>query len=150
MLPGQYFPHFAENFIISTGGLSITMRAGLLFPAGILVCVLASVLASGCIQIPDFHWIGSSPDPVVGQWVAGEPPQSDFHMIFFENQTYLYSTYYLERGEQVELGNWTKTGQGQYVAESRTGNTTLWIYDSSDDSLHINGMPLFRYTRYKG
>ena len=47
------------------------------------------VLATGCMQIPGFHWIGSSPDPVVGQWVGGEPPQTDFHMIFFENQTYL-------------------------------------------------------------
>jgi len=126
------------------------MRPGFLFPAAMLVCILVSVLITGCMQIPGFHWIGSSPDPVVGQWVGGEPPQTDFHMIFYENQTYLYSTYYLERGEQVEQGNWTKTGQGQYVAESRTGNTTLWIYDSSDDSLHINGMPLFRYTRYKG
>lgn len=126
------------------------MRAGLLFPAGILVCVLASVLATGCIQIPGFHWVGSSPDPVVGLWISGEPPQTDFHMIFFENQTYLYSTYYLERGEQVEEGNWTKTGPGQYAAQSRTGNITVWIYDSSADSVHINGMPLFRFSRYKG
>jgi hypothetical protein len=126
------------------------MRADFLFPETMLVCILVSVLVIGCMQIPGFHWIGSSPDPVVGQWVGGEPPQTDFHMIFYENQTYLYSSYYLERGEQVEQGNWTKTGQGQYVAESRTGNTTLWIYDSSDDSLHVNGMPLFRYTRYKG
>ncbi|MDD1702008.1 MAG: hypothetical protein LUQ31_03390 [Methanoregula sp.] len=122
------------------------MRAGLLFPAGILVCILAA----GCIQIPGHSWMASSPDPVVGQWIGGEPPQTDFHMIFFENQTYLYSTYYLKRGEQIEQGTWTKTGPGRYTAQSRTGNATIWVYDSSDDSLYINGMPLFRYTRYKG
>jgi len=126
------------------------MRAGLLLSAGMLVCILVSVLAAGCIQVPGISWAGASPDPVVGQWIGGEPPQTDFHMIFYENQTYLYSTYYLKRGVLVEIGNWTKTGPGQYAAQSRTGNVTVWIYDSSADSVHINGMPLLRYTRYKG
>ena len=70
-------------------------------------------------------------------------------MIFFENGTYLYAVYSLSRGRQEEIGNWTKTGPGQYAAQSTTGNSTIWIYDRSADSVHINGVPLFRYSRYK-
>lgn len=118
--------------------------------AGVLFCLLAIAAVTACIQVPGFPWTVAAPDPVVGQWVAGEPPQTDFHMVFFENHTYQYSTYYLQGGSQDETGNWTKTGQVQYTAESEAGNVTTWSYDPTADSVYINGLPLLRFTRYKG
>jgi len=126
------------------------MRADVLALSGILLCLFMAAAVPGCLWIPGLSWAGAAPDPVVGQWIAGEPPQTEFHMIFFENGTSLYAAYYLSRGGQVEPGNWTKTGPGQYTVRSRTGNTTLWIYDSSADSVHNNALPLLRYSRYKG
>jgi hypothetical protein len=118
--------------------------------AGILLCLLVTAVVSGCIQVPGLPWAVTAPEPVVGQWIAGEAPQTEFHMIFYENGTYLYAAYYLTHGGQIVKGNWTKTGPGQYTAQSTAGNATVWIYDPSADSVHISGMPLIRYSRYKG
>jgi hypothetical protein len=112
--------------------------------------IVSCILLAGCIQLPGIHILENTPDPLVGQWIGGEPPASDLHIVLFENQTYYTRGFYLNRQEETDLGNWVKTEPGRYDFHSVTGNVSSWIYDSSDDSLYQSGLPLKKYYRYRG
>ena len=115
--------------------------------SAIVVCF---ILAAGCTQLPGMHTISNSPDPVIGQWIGGELPASDRHMILYENQTYLSTNFFLGRGETTDNGTWTKKEPGLYTMVSATGEITDWTYDSFDDSMYMTGLPQMKYHRYKG
>jgi hypothetical protein len=119
---------------------------------GLPVCtvLLLLVLGAGCIQLPGIHIIGNSPDPVIGQWIGGDPPASDLHMIFYENRTFFSVNFFLNRGKQTDTGTWTRIEPGRYSTESASGGITNWTYDSFEDSLFIQGFPQRKYFRYKG
>jgi len=52
--------------------------------AGIIsMIVFCSILIAGCVQLPGMHILRYTPDPVIGQWIGGELPASDRHVIFF-------------------------------------------------------------------
>ena len=120
-------------------------------PRGIVcICLFCSVLVAGCIQLPGIHSISDTPDPVIGQWIGGEPPASDRHMIFYENQTFFSMNFFINRGEATDTGTWTKTGPGRYSTQSVTGEFTNWTYDSFIDSVYISKIPQRKYYRYKG
>ena len=122
------------------------MRSG-----GIMtMCVFCSILITGCIQLPGMHIISDTPDPIIGQWIGGELPASDRHMIFFENQTFFSTNFFLNRGETTDSGTWTKKEPGLYAMKSATGQITDWVYDSFDDSMYMSGLPQMKYHRYKG
>ena len=116
----------------------------------ISVIVFCSILIAGCIQLPGMHILSNTPDPIIGQWIGGEPPATDRHMIFYENQTFFSSDFFLNRGETTDTGNWTKTEPGLYSMLSGTGEITDWAYDSFDDSVYMSGLPQMKYHRYKG
>src|SRR5271157_3251283 len=111
------------------------MRTGL----PVLLVLVSSVLIAGCAQLPGVHVLGNSPDPLIGQWIGGELPASDLHMIFFENQTYYSRSFYLNQGEKTDAGNWTRNDSGRFFTWSVTGNITSWVYDPSDDSIYLTG-----------
>jgi hypothetical protein len=120
-------------------------------PEGIVwALVFCFLLTAGCTQLPGIHIISNTPDPVIGQWIGGEPPASDLHVIFFENQTFISTSFYLNRGEVTETGTWIKIEPGRYSAQSVTGEITNWTYDSFEDSVYINKIPMKKYYRYKG
>ena len=96
------------------------------------------------------HIISDTPDPLIGQWIGGEPPASDRHMIFYENQTFFSMDFFLNRGETTDTGTWTKTERGRYSTQSVTGEITNWTYDSWEDSVFKSNIPLMKYYRYKG
>ena len=122
------------------------MRSG-----GIMtMCVFCSILITGCIQLPGMHIISDTPDPIIGQWIGGELPASDRHIIFFENQTFFSTNFFLNRGETTDSGTWTKKEPGLYALRSYNGEITDWVYDSFDDSMYIVGLPQMKYHRYKG
>lgn len=116
-----------------------------------IVCIIffCSVLTAGCI-LPGIHILSNSPDPIIGQWIGGEPPASDRHVIFYENQTFLSITFFISRGEETDTGNWTKIQPGLYSTQSVNGEITEWGYDSFDDSIYKSGLPQMKYRRYKG
>ena len=114
------------------------------------VIVVGFILAAGCTQLPGMHTISNTPDPVIGQWIGGELPASDRHMILYENQTYLSTNFFLGRGETTDNGTWTKKEPGLYTMQSVTGEITDWTYDSFDDSMYMTGLPQMKYHRYKG
>ena len=116
----------------------------------ITVFVFCSILIAGCIQLPGMHIISDTPDPIIGQWIGGELPASDRHMIFFENQTFFSTNFFLNRGETTDSGTWTKKEPGLYAMKSATGQITDWVYDSFDDSMYMSGLPQMKYHRYKG
>ena len=113
----------------------------------IVVCLL---LIAGCIQLPGMHIISNSPDPIIGQWIGGEPPATDRHIIFYENQTFFSTNFFLNRGETTDSGTWTKKETGLYVTYSGTGELTDWVYDAFDDSMYMSELPQMKYYRYKG
>jgi hypothetical protein len=117
-----------------------------------IVCMIlfCSILLAGCIQLPGMHIVSNTPDPVIGQWIGGEPPASDMHMIFYENQTFFSLIFFINRGEAMDSGTWTKIEPGRYSTQSLSGEITNWTYDSFEDSVYISGLPLKRYYRYKG
>jgi len=114
------------------------------------VIVISSILIAGCIQLPGMHIISNTPDPVIGQWIGGEPPASDRHIIFYENQTFFSTSFFLNSRETVDTGNWTKKKPGLYSMQSVTGEITDWVYDPFDDSMYLSGLPQMKYHRYKG
>jgi hypothetical protein len=116
----------------------------------LLMSVFCSILIAGCIQLPGTHFFSDSPDPVIGQWIGGEQPASDRHIIFYENQTYYSSDFFINRGEMTDTGTWTKKEPGLYSTVSVSGETTDWIYDSFDDSVYMSGLPQMEYHRFKG
>jgi hypothetical protein len=116
----------------------------------LLVFVFCSILMAGCIQLPGMHILSNTPDPVIGQWIGGEPPASDRHIIFYENQTYISTNFFINRGETTDAGTWAKKEPGLYSTYSTTGEITEWVYDSFADSIYMSGLPQMDYQRYKG
>lgn len=112
--------------------------------------IISCILLAGCIQLPGIHILENTPDPVVGQWIGGEPPASDLHIILFENQSFYSTSFYLNQGMMTDCGNWTRAENNQYGLESVSGNVSSWIYDPFDDSLYETGLPQKKYYRYKG
>ncbi len=117
-----------------------------------IVCVIVFclLLTAGCIQLPGIHIISNTPDPIIGQWIGGEPPASDRHIIFYENQTFFSTDFFLNLGEATDTGTWTKIEPGRYSTQSVTGEITNWTYDSWEDSVYKSKIPLMKYYRYKG
>ena len=122
------------------------MRSGSI----ISVIVFCSILIAGCIQLPGLHILSNTPDPIIGQWIGGEPPASDRHIIFYENQTFFSTNFFLNREETTDTGNWTKKESGLYSIRSVTGEINDWMYDSFEDSMYMSGLPQMKYYRYKG
>jgi hypothetical protein len=116
----------------------------------ISVIVFCSILIAGCIQQPGMHSISNTPDPIIGQWSGGELPVSDQYIIFYENQTFFSTKFFLNSGETTDSGTWTKKEPGLYSLQSVTGEITDWVYDSFDDSIYMSGFPQMGYHRYKG
>ncbi len=116
----------------------------------ISVIVFCSILIAGCIQLPGMHILSNTPDPVIGQWIGGELPASDRHIILYENQTFFSTNFFLNRGETTDTGTWTKKEPGLYSMRSVTGEINDWVYDSFDDTLYMSGLPQMKYHRYKG
>ena len=120
-------------------------------PGGIVCVIVCCVLlAAGCIQLPGIHILSNTPDPIIGQWIGGEPPATDRHVIFYENQTFFSVDFYLNRGETTDAGTWTRKEPGLYTTQSATGDITDWVYDSTDDSMYMSRLPLKKYYRFKG
>lgn len=120
-------------------------------PGGaICIVVCCALLTAGCIQLPGIHILSNTPDPIVGQWVGGEPPATDRHVIFYDNQTFLSADFYLNRGETTDSGTWTRTEAGLYTTRSVNGTVTGWVYDPSDDSVYMSRLPLKKYSRFRG
>lgn len=114
-----------------------------------LILFLTS-LAAGCIQVPGIPVIPDAPDPVVGQWIGGEPPETDMHIVFYENGTFLSISFFIGRGQETDRGTWTKTGRGSYSTLSGTGTVTNWTYDSSADTVYASNIPQRKYHRFRG
>jgi len=108
------------------------------------------MITAGCIQVPGMHIISDTPDPIIGQWIGGEPPASDLHIIFYENQTFFSINFYFNRGETRDTGTWTKNESGHYTTQSVTGETTDWVRDSVYDEIYTRGLPQKKFYRYKG
>ena len=120
-------------------------------PGGIVCVIVCCVLlTAGCIQLPGIHILSNTPDPIIGQWIGGEPPATDRHVIFYENQTFFSVDFFLNRGETTDSGTWTRKEPGLYATQSVTGEITNWVYDSSDDSVYMSRLPLKKYYRFKG
>jgi len=111
----------------------------------VCIIVFCLILIAGCVQLPGIHIISNTPDPIIGQWIGGEPPASDRHMIFYENQTFFSVNFFLNREKTVDTGNWTKKEPGLYVTQSVTGEITEWVYDSFDNSIYMAGLPQMKY-----
>ncbi len=116
----------------------------------ISLMVFCSVLAAGCMQIPGIHILSNTPDPIIGQWIGGELPASDRHMIYYENQTFYSTNFFLSSGETIDSGTWSKKEPNLYEIRSVTGEITDWVYDSFDDSMYMSGLPQMKFHRYKG
>jgi hypothetical protein len=122
------------------------MRAGI----PVFLILTATLLAAGCIQLPGVHILGNTPDPLIGQWVGGELPASDLHVILYENQSYISRSFYLNQGEKTESGIWSRDDSGRFFMQSASGNITGWVYDPGDDSIYLTGLPQRKYYRFKG
>lgn len=116
----------------------------------ICIVLLSSFLIAGCIQLPGIRSISDTPDPVIGQWIGGEPPESDIHVVFYDNGTFLSRNFFIRRGEETDTGTWSKVGRGHYATQSVTGEITNWTYDSWEDSVSVSKIPQMKYYRYKG
>jgi len=116
----------------------------------IAVIVFCCIMTAGCIQLPGMHVLSNTPDPIIGQWIGGEPPASDLHIIFYENQTFVSVNFYLNREQVIDNGTWTKIESGHYTTQSFTGETTDWMHDSLFDEIYSRDLPLKKYYRYKG
>lgn len=122
------------------------MRAGI----PLILILTVTLLASGCTQLPGVHILQNAPDPVIGQWIGGEPPASDLNVVFFENQTYISRSFFLGPGEKIESGTWKRGDNGLIFLQPVSGNMTSWMNDPTDDSIHLTGLPQRKYYRYKG
>jgi hypothetical protein len=117
---------------------------------GVCIILLSAILIAGCIQLPGIHVISDTPDPIIGQWIGGEPPETDLHVVFYDNQTFFSLSFFISRGETTETGTWTKIERGSYSTQSVTGEITNWTYESWDDSVYVSTLPQRKYFRYKG
>ena len=115
-----------------------------------LLIVIVFVTGTGCTQLPGLHTIGDTPDPVIGQWIGGEPPASDLHVIFYDNRSYSIQNFYLNRKPETDSGYWTRAEGDRYELHSVTGTVSRWIHDTSDDTLYDTAIPLKKYSRYRG
>lgn len=116
----------------------------------IAVIVFCCIMTAGCIQLPGMHILSNTPDPIIGQWIGGEPPASDLHIIFYENQTFVSISFYLNREKTIEYGTWMKKESGYYTTQPVTGETTDWMHDSLFDEIYSKELPQKKYYRYKG
>ncbi len=116
----------------------------------IAVIAFCCIMTAGCIQLPGMHILSNTPDPIIGQWIGGEPPASDLHIIFYENQTFVSISFYLNREKTIDNGTWTKKESGYYTTQSFTGETMDWMHDSLFDEIYSRDLPLKKYYRYKG
>lgn len=114
------------------------------------IFIAVAILGTGCTGLSGIHIISDTTDPVISHWIGGELPLTDRHIIFYENRTFYSVNYFLNNGETIEEGTWTKTEQSIYRTNSTNGIITTWVYDSFDDTLFISGLPQLRYHRYKG
>jgi hypothetical protein len=121
------------------------MRTGL----PLLPVFAAMILIAGCVQLPGVHILGNTPDPLIGQWVGGELPASDFHVILYENHSYVSRSFYLNQGEKYESGIWARNDSGRFILQSGSGETTSWVYDPGDDSIYLTGLPQKKYYRFR-
>jgi hypothetical protein len=119
-------------------------------PVLLVLVVAAVVLIAGCTRLPGVHILGNSPDPLIGQWVGGELPASDMHVILYENHSYISRSFYLNQGEKNEYGIWSRNDSGRFFLQSVSGETTSWVYDPGDDSIYLTGLPQKKYYRFKG
>jgi hypothetical protein len=118
---------------------------------GIVCCILLVViLAAACIRLPGTPIISDTPDPIIGQWIGGEPPQSDLHVVFYENRTFLSMNFFIGRGQTTDRGTWIKVERGSYATQSVSGEITNWTYDPSGDSVSVSSIPQVKYYRYTG
>ena len=119
---------------------------------GAIMCVIVFCvfLTAGCTQVPGIHSISDTPDPVIGQWIGGEPPESDMHIIFYENRTFFSMSFFIRRGEETDTGTWTKIERGRYSTHSVNGEISNWTYDSWEDIVYLSNIPQRKYYRYKG
>lgn len=117
-----------------------------------IVCIIlfCSILIAGCTQLPGIHIISDTPDPIIGQWVGGEPPETDMHVIFYENQSFVSVSFFIRRGVETDAGTWTRIDRGRYTSRTRSGEITNWTYDSFEDSVYVSTLPQRKYYRYKG
>lgn len=117
-----------------------------------IVCMIlfCSILIAGCIQLPGIHIISDTPDPIIGQWVGGEPPETDMHVIFYENQSFVSVNFFIRRGVETDFGTWTRIDRGRYTSRTRSGEITNWTYDAFEDSVYVSTLPQRKYYRYKG
>jgi hypothetical protein len=122
------------------------MRSG----SGVCIILFCSVLIAGCFQLPGIHSISDTPDPIIGQWVGGEPPESDMHVVFYENRTFFSMIFFISRGKATNTGTWTRIDRGAYSTQSVSGEITNWTYDSWEDSVTVSKIPQRKYYRYKG
>lgn len=116
----------------------------------VCMMLIGAALVSGCTMLPGYHIINDTPDPVIGQWISGEPPQSEMHIVFYENRTYLLQNHFINRDMIAESGKWTRIERGFYCAQSPGGGITNWTYDAFTDSVYIRDIPQQRYFRYRG
>lgn len=120
-------------------------------PGGIAcIMLLGIILIAGCVQLPGMHIVSDTPDPVTGQWIGGEPPESDMHVIFFENRSFFSVSFFINRGEAMDNGTWSRIERGHYSTRSVSGEITNWTYDSFTDSVYVTTIPMRKYYRYKG
>jgi hypothetical protein len=117
---------------------------------GVCIILLSAILIAGCIQLPGIHVISDTPDPIIGQWIGGEPPETDLHVVFYDNQTFFSLSFFISRGETTETGTWMKVDRGSYSTQSVTGEITNWTYEPWDDSVYVSKLPQRKYFRYKG
>jgi hypothetical protein len=117
-----------------------------------MVCIilLSLILTAGCIHLPRIHSISDTPDPIIGQWIGGEPPETDMHVAFYENQTFFSLSFFISRGETTDTGTWRRIERGSYSTQSVTGEITNWTYEPWDDSVYVSELPQMKYYRYKG
>ena len=115
-----------------------------------IALILVLLLTAGCLRLPGIPVISDTPDPIVGQWIGGEPPQSDLHVIFYDNRTFYSLNSFIGRGVTTETGTWTKIERGSYSTQSLNEKITNWTYDATGDSVYVSNLPQQKYFRYRG
>jgi len=71
-------------------------------------------------------------------------------VIFFENRSFFSVSFFINRGEAMDNGTWSRIERGHYSTRSVSGEITNWTYDSFTDSVYVTTIPMRKYYRYKG